>query len=166
MGDQFGAFHDQDVKLTCAEGPFWEVLDALCLASENHFRPHYDSRSPGVVVVSGPPGKQPLAYAGPVRGRITSARRVFIEELNYEDVSSEKTHTFQINLEMMWEDRFRLVAYRSQPELVEALTDTGAQLTPSQASASGWNVATAGTRQLTMNLRLHPPSPSAREWTR
>lgn len=163
VGDQFGAFHDQDLKLARAEGPFWEVLDALCAASENHYRPHYDSRSPGVVVVSGAPGKQPLAYAGPVRGRITSARRVFIEELNYEDVNSEKTHTFQLNLEMMWEDRFRLVAYRSQPELVEARTDTGAQLTATQASASGWNVANAGSRQLTMNLRLHPPSPAARE---
>ncbi len=112
VGDQFGAFHDQEIKLARGAGDYWPLLDELCQASENHFRPHYDSRSPGVVVVAGAPGKHPLAYAGPVRGRITSARRVFIEELNYEDVNSEKTHTFQLNLDMMWEDRFRLVAYR------------------------------------------------------
>src|SRR5690606_4691770 len=90
-----------------------------------------------------------------------SARRVFSEELDYEDHSSEVAHSFQLNLQMTWEDRFRLVAYRSQPELVTAITNTGVELSATQPAGSGWNVAGAGTRQLTMNLRLHPPSTEA-----
>ncbi len=63
------------------------------------------------------------AYGGPVRGEITSARRVFIEELNYEEQKSELTHGFQVNLKFTWEDRFQIVGYAGQPELVEAVTD-------------------------------------------
>ncbi|MBI2824487.1 MAG: hypothetical protein HYX69_07370 [Planctomycetia bacterium] len=161
VGDQFGTFHDSEVKLESASNEYWAVLDDVCRQSGNHCRPHYDSRTPGVVVVAGAPGRQPLAYAGPVRGRITTARRMFVEELNYEDARSDKTHTFQLNLEMTWEDRFKLVAYRSQPEVVDAVTDSGERLSSAQASAGGWNVAGAGTRQLTMNLRLQPPPAAA-----
>jgi hypothetical protein len=81
---------------------------------------------------------------------------VFIEELNYEDTKSDVTHTFQINLQVVWEDRFRLVAYSSQPEVVEAVTD-GGQALSANAGAAAWSVATPGTRQLTANLRLTPP---------
>ena len=63
----------------------------------------------------------------------------------------------------MWEDRFRLIAYRSHPELAEAITDTGVRLAAAQSAASGWNVAGAGTRQLSMNLRIQPPATAAQE---
>jgi hypothetical protein len=63
---------------------------------------------------------------------------------------------------MMWEDRFRLVAYRSQPELVEALTDKKVPLSATQPAGSGWNVANQGMQQLSMELRLHPPTTQAR----
>lgn len=162
VGDQYGTFQDAPITLDYPDGPFWEVLDDLCRQSRNHVRSHYDTRNPGLVVVSGTPGQYPTAYAGPVRARITSARRVFIEELDYDELKSEKTHTFQLNLQMMWEDRFRLVSYRSQPELVEAVTDTGAQLSATQPAGSGWNVASQGTHQLSTELRLHPPTTTAR----
>jgi hypothetical protein len=162
VGDQYGTFQDADVDLDYPDGSFWEVLDDLCRQSKNHVRSHYDTRNPGLVVVSGGPGKNPVAYAGPVRAQITSARRVFIEELDYDDLDSEKTHTFQLHMQVMWEDRFRLVAYRSQPELVEALTDNRLALSATQPSGSGWNVANQGTHQLTMELRLHPPATSAK----
>lgn len=162
VGDQYGTFQDGPVKLDYPDAPFWEVLDDLCRQSGNHVRSHYDTRNPGLVVVSGSPGKHPAAYAGPVRARISSARRVFIEELDYDELKSEKTHTFQFNLQMMWEDRFRLVSYRSQPELVEAVTDTGVQLSATQPAGSGWNVASPGTHQITTELRMHPPATTAR----
>jgi hypothetical protein len=162
VGDQYGTFQDAPITLDYPDGPFWEVLDELCRQSRNHVRSHYDTRNPGLVVVSGAPGQYPTAYAGPVRARITSARRVFIEELDYDELKSEKTHTFQLNLQMMWEDRFRLVSYRSQPELVSAVTDTGAQLSATQPAGSGWNVASPGTHQLSTELRLHPPATTAR----
>ena len=128
IGDQFGTFHETEVQFDIADADYWQALDQLCARSGNHCRPHYDSRLPGVVVVAGPPGRHPLAYAGPVRGRITSARRAFNEELSYEDARSEKTHTFQLNLEMTWEDRFKLVAYRSQLDVVEARTNGGTRI--------------------------------------
>jgi hypothetical protein len=163
IGDQFGTFTDGVVRLDFAAADYWQVLDEVCRQTSNHCRAHYDSRRPGVVVVAGAPGRQPLAYAGPVRGRITSARRAFTEEVSYEDIRSEKTHTFQLNLEMTWEDRFKLVAYRAQADVCEATTEAGLRLTAAQPSSSGWNVAGAGTRQLTMNLRLNPPPATAHE---
>ncbi len=162
VGDQYGTFQDTPITLDYPDGPFWEVLDDLCRQSRNHVRSHYDTRNPGLVVVAGTPGQFPTAYAGPVRSRITSARRVFIEELDYDELKSEKTHTFQLNLQMMWEDRFRLVSYRSQPELVEAVTDTGVQLSATQPAGSGWNVASQGTHQVSTEMRLHPPATTAR----
>ncbi len=161
VGDQFGAFHDADVQIGADVVEFWPVVDELCRQSGNHFRPHYDSRTPGVVLVAGPPGKQPVAYAGPVRARITSARRTFNEELSYDDTRSETTHTFQFNLEMTWEDRFKLVAYRSQPEVLEARIDGAQVAAGAQPAGGGWNVAGSGTRQLTMNLRINPPPATA-----
>ncbi len=163
VGDQFGAFADCEVQLDFAVADYWQVLDEICRQSGNHCRTHYDSRKPGVVVVTGAPGRQPLAYAGPVRGRITSARRAFTEEVSYEDLRSEKTHTFQVNLEMTWEDRFKLVAYRAQADVAEATTDTGTRVTAATPTSSGWNVAGSGMRQVTMNLRLNPPPANARE---
>jgi hypothetical protein len=163
IGDQYGQFHDAPVNLDFTAAPFWQVLDELCRQTSNQVRHHYDTRTPGLVLVQGEPGRHPVAYAGPVRGRITSARRVFIEEMDYESLKSEVTHTFQINLQMMWEDRFRLVAYRSQPELVQAVTDAGVELPAAQPAGSAWNVANAGTRQLAMNLRLQPPSTTSNQ---
>jgi len=163
VGDQFGTFTEGEVRFDFAAADYWQVLDEICRQTSNHCRTHYDTRKPGVVVVAGAPGKQPLAYAGPVRGRITSARRAFTEELSYEDGRSEKTHAFQLNLEMTWEDRFKLVAYRSQPDVADACTDTGVRLTASQPTSGGWNVAGSGTRQLTMNLRISPPAATAKE---
>jgi hypothetical protein len=96
-----------------------------------------------------------------VRAQITSARRAYSEDLDYETARSDVTHTFQINFQMTWEDRFRLTAYRAQPELVLAQTDAGANIASTQPSVSGWNVAGSGTRQLTMNMRLHPPAVAA-----
>jgi hypothetical protein len=134
------------------------VLDEICRQSGNLVRHHYDARTPGLVVVAGSPGRFPTAYAGPVRARLTSARRVFIEEHDYEDATSDVTHTFQFNVQMIWEDRFRMVACRSQPELIEAETAAGEQLSSAQPAGATWNVTSPGTRQLAMSLRVQPPS--------
>ncbi|MGE0606331.1 MAG: hypothetical protein AB7O62_04325 [Pirellulales bacterium] len=160
-GDQYGPFHDLPVTLDLTQVPFWRALDALCQGTGNQVRQHFDTRSPGLVLVAGEPGKFPAAYAGPVRARVTSARRVFIEEYDYEQAKSDVTHTFQLNVQMMWEDRFRLVAYKSQPELVSAITADGQELPGGPPSGSSWNVANAGTRQVAMTLRLQPPSVAA-----
>jgi len=166
FGDPYGSFEDPEIELRQATGSFWQTVDDLCRQSGNTVRPHYDSSNPALVVSSGVTGQHPLAYAGPVRGQVTSARRVFIEELDYHHLQSEVTHTFQLNLLMLWENRLRLVAYRAQPELLEAVTDTGVNLAATQSGGNGWSVAGPGTRQVTMNLRLEPPPAAARELSR
>lgn len=163
LGDQYGNFEDKALDLALTDAPFWPTLDDICRRTSNKLRPHYDTREPGLVLTAGDPGRYPVAYSGPIRAQITSARRAFSEEIDYETVRSDKSHTFQINLQMMWEDRFRLTAYRSQPELVLARTDSGTEIASTQPQSSGWNVAGGGTRQLTMNLRLHPPTTTARK---
>lgn len=163
LGDQYGAFEDKPIDAKFEPGEFWPTVDEVCRRTGNRLRPHYDSRQPGIVLTTGNPGSYPIAYSGPIRAQITSARRAFSEELDYETGRSETTHTFQINLQMMWEDRLRLIAYRSQPELVTARTDAGTTVASTQPSAVGWNVAGSGTRQLTMNLRLHPTATSAKK---
>ncbi|HEY2840826.1 MAG TPA: hypothetical protein VGJ26_16835 [Pirellulales bacterium] len=159
----YGALTNAPVKLDVTPAEYWPALDEICRQSANHPRHHYDTRAVGMAVVSGAPGRHPLAYAGPVRGRITSARRAFIEEMSYEEARSETSHTFQLNVEMTWEDRFKLVAYRASPEVLAATTDTGVTLNAAQPAAGGWNVTGVGSRQALMNIRLQPPPARARE---
>lgn len=161
LGDQYGNFEDKPLAGPLANQDYWPALDEICLLTRNKIRPHYDTREPALVVTAGERGKFPVAYAGAIRAQITSARRAYSEEIDFETTKSDRTHTFQINLQMMWEDRFRMVAYRSQPELVQARTNTGADIAATQPGTSGWNVAGNGTRQLTMNLKLHPPPTAA-----
>ena len=162
-GDQYGAFHEQVLPWKHQDLSFWEAMDEICLASGNRVRPNYDSRQPGLVVIAAKASKFPMAYSGPIRGQVINARRVFSEDLDYETLASERQHTFQLGLQMMWEDRFQAVAYRSQPELVSATTDTGQNLAATQTSASAWNVVSSGSRQVTTTLRLQPPPTGAKE---
>lgn len=160
VGDEYGAFKDAPIRFEHRAMPFWQAVDLLCRQTGNRVRPHFDTRSPGLVVVAGAPGKHPAAYTGPLKVQINRARRLFSEELDYEQQASEKTHSFQFDLQAIWEDRFRLVAYRLQPEVIEAVTDTGLRLC-GQSPASGWNIAGPSTRQISMNVRLQPPAVSA-----
>ena len=158
LGDQYGTFNDTELTLDCQDALFWKVLDDLCRQTGNHVRPRYDASQGGLVVVAGSPGQYPIAYAGPLRAQITSARRVFTEDLDYENLKSETSHSFQFNMQVMWEDRFRLVAYRSPPRVVEIVTDGGEPVAATQSAGSSWNVIGSGNRRVALDLRLHPPS--------
>lgn len=161
LGDQYGNFDDKPIEAMYGNGEFWPAIDDICRRTGNRLRPHFDPREPGMVLSVGKPGQYPTAYAGPIRAQILSARRAFSEELDYEAAHSDKSHTFQVNLQMIWEDRFRLTAYRSQAELVSAITNVGTNVASTQPSTAGWNIAGGGARQLTMTLRLHPPATAA-----
>jgi hypothetical protein len=163
VGDPYGSFNDALIDLDLTRAPFWAALDAVCRQSGNRPRLQFDQRRAGVAVVAGACGKQPLAYSGPVRAEVTGARRVFIEEIDHEALDSEVTHTFQLNVQLMWEERFRLVAFRSQPEIVAAVTDTGTRLTAVQSAPGDWKTVGAGPRQTSVTLRLHPPPVAARQ---
>lgn len=161
LGDQYGQFDDQTLETPLNSRSFWPLLDEICRNTSNRLRPHFDPREPGLVVSSGKPGDYPTAYAGPIRAQIISARRAFTEELDFETGESEKSHTFQMTVQMSWESRFHLVAYRSQAELVAATTNVDTRIASTQPSGSGWNVAGSGARQMSMTIRLHPPATAA-----
>jgi hypothetical protein len=163
IGDPYGNFAAAplDVDYNCS---YWEAVDDVCRRTGNRARPHYDMHTPGIVVSAGEPGSFPRAYAGPVRAQITSARRLFIEELSYEEHKAELTHSFHVNLQFTWEDRFRIVGYATQPELVEAVTDNGAIVSSAQPAGGGWNATSRGLRQVTASLKLNPVPISARSF--
>ncbi len=161
VGDPYSEFSNLPVTVDWHQQPYWQAIDELARATGNHLRVHYDSRVPGVVVAAGAAGKHPTAYSGPLRAQITSARRVFIEEFDYERLNSEVTYTFQLNLQLIWEDRFRLVAYGAQPEIIAAKTDSGVAVSGPPPSSGSWNVATTSTRQITASVRLNPPPVAA-----
>lgn len=156
-GDAFSSFREGPLSVRFEGVEFWRAVDELCRRSGNHVRPTYDPHRPGVVVVAGAPGQYPMAYAGPLRAKVTTARRMFIEELDLKTGDSNTTHTFQFGFQVMWEDRFALVAYRPEPELLEASTNSGQALTATQPPGESWRVVSPGTRQLNLKLALDPP---------
>ncbi len=160
--DVHNAIHDAPVTLSAADAPFWPLLDDLCRQSGNYVRPPFDHRRPGFVVVAGRFGQFPMAYAGPIRGRVSGARRLFTEEMDHEKGTSETTHSFQLTLQFTWEDRFRLAAFRSQAELVDAITDTGQRIMPHGSPRVEWDAAAENTRLVSMSLPLRPPPTSAK----
>lgn len=164
-GTAYGEFTNKPVTYEAREKPYWEVLDELARLSDNRLRIHYDTHSPGIVVTTGNAGKYPTAYAGPIRAQLTSARRTFTEDLDYEHSNSQVAHSFQLNVQMLWEDRFRLVAYGCQPEIIEAVADTGATVAVPRNSFSGWNIASPGTRQVTAELKMNPPPAHAKRFS-
>lgn len=162
-GDQFGAFRPGKVTLSSDQHSFWQVVDKVCEQTNNRFRPNYGSGSAGWVLVAGDGGKYPVAYAGPVRARISSARRVFVEEFNYRDTKSDASHTLQFNLQISWEDRFRLVAHHSQLEVATAIDDKGGQTTGTVVPDQDWTLFESNRKQLKMAVRLRPPATTATE---
>jgi hypothetical protein len=161
VGDPYGNFAEKPLDVDYDGVSYWEAIDDVCRRTQNRVRPHYDMHTPGIVVSAGSPGSYPRAYCGPVRAQITAARRLFSEDLSYEDQKAELTHSFQFSLQFTWEDRFRIVGYAAQPELIEAVTDNQIAVSAAQPAGGGWNATTRGLRQLTAVLKLNPISVSA-----
>ncbi|MBI3839208.1 MAG: hypothetical protein HY288_14910 [Planctomycetia bacterium] len=162
VGDPYGNFSEAKLNLNYSALNYWQAVDDVCAKTGNRIRPHYDMHTPGVVVSAGAPGNFPRAYGGPVRAQIVGATRVFIEALNYEEQKAELTHSFQISLQFMWEDRFHIVGYAAQPELVEAVTDNKIVISSAQPTGGGWNATSRGLRQVTASLKLNPVPVSAK----
>lgn len=156
-GDLYGPFENGRITLALDRVPFWQALHEVCRASGNHARRQYDARQRGLVLVAGPPGEHPLAWSGPVQAQVVSARRVFIEDLDYERGHSDVSHSLVLNLRMTWEDRFAPSAYRTELEFVEAIGAGDETLSAAGAAASDWKAASRTTRDVALSLRLRPP---------
>ena len=142
---------------------YWEAVDDICRRTGNRIRPHYDMHTPGIVVSAGPPGNFPRAYAGPVRAQITGARRVFIEELNYEEAKG------RADAQLPDQSAIHLGRSLSHRGLCHAArTGRGGDrrqdraVAAAQAAGGGWNATSRGLRQVTASLKLNPVPVSAR----
>lgn len=151
-------FHDVPVSVTATSAPFWEVVDEICRQSGNRVRVHYGGLGE-IVVVKGE-FNVPISYAGPLRVHLENARRMFTEELDYEEERSTINGTFEINFQLMWESRFRLVAYRSTPFVVEAVTDTDVSVIAIPPALGSWTMTSSGNSR-GMKLAFQPPPASA-----
>ena len=161
----YASLQDGPLTLAARDQPYWQVLDALCRQSGNRFRPHYDFNKRGLVVVSGKPDRSPVAYTGPVRAAIVSAKRAFTEVLDYETGRTKVEHTFQFDLTLDWEDRFRLVAYKSEAEVAAAVGEGGVTIRPIGTGRGRWVAATDATRQAAMTIALQPPPVAVKSLT-
>lgn len=157
LGERFAGIPEGPVSLASSAVWFWPAMDEICGQIDCRFRAHYELLSPGLAIVAGRRGQNPLAYAGPFRAQLTSARRLFQEDLDYATADREREHLFQVQLELIWEDRFNLVAHRAQPVVVRAVTDDGQRISSEQPSGGAWSVVSAGGHQTSATLRLHPP---------
>jgi hypothetical protein len=164
--DLNGKFNDRPVSLNFPAGTFWEVLDEACRQSNNRIRSHYDTRETGFLLTAGPASAAPTAYAGPFRAQITRLVRSFSDRLDFGEDGPQRLHAFDIDVQMIWEDRFRLVGFRTNPVVVEATTSTGESLTPVQGVAGNWQACAASTKQLQSRIGLSPPPVAAKDLSR
>jgi hypothetical protein len=163
IGLPYGTFHDKTLDLDYPSGDFWSVLDDICRQTDNHVRTDIEGRQRGLLVVGGTAGRSPTAYTGPLRAQITEEQRVFSERIQFGEENRERSHTFELDVSLSWEDRLKLVAYRVQPEVVEAVTDGGMRLSSLQPGGGRWNVLGNGERQLTATIKLSPPPTTAKQ---
>jgi hypothetical protein len=166
LSDLNGKFNDRQVSINLPLGTFWQVLDETCQQSNNRIRCHYDSREPGFLLMAGLASSAPTAYAGPCRAQITRLVRTFSDRFDFGEEGPQRLHAFDIDVQMIWEERFRLVGFRSNPVVVEATTSTGESLTPVQGVAGNWQACAASTKQLQARLGLSPPPVAAHELDR
>jgi hypothetical protein len=164
--DLNGKFNDRLVSLNYPAGTFWEVLDEACRQSNNRIRSHYDTRETGFLLTSGPASTAPTAYAGPFRAQITRLVRSFSDRLDFGEDGPQRMHAFDIDVQMIWEDRFRLVGFRTNPVVVEATTSNGESLTPVQGVAGNWQACATSTKLLQSRIGLSPPPVAAKELSR
>lgn len=171
LGDAVEPLADVPVDYDGAETPFWQAADRMLRSSGNHIRPTSPPHAAGLTAVRGRMSRGPVAYAGPLRCEITAARRIFIEDLDFDEFEpgkprGEVMQSFQFGLDCLWEDRLHLVACQPQPRLIEAVTDTGDRLPAAGPAPEGWNCVPRNLRQLSAALKLTPPSIRAKKLAR
>lgn len=165
LSERYAVLPETPLQLTPGRRRFWPVMDELCGLIDCRFRGHYELLAPGIAVVSGSRGQNPVAYAGPLRAQLTTARRVFQEDFDYAAAAGERQYSFQLHLDLVWEDVFHLVAHRAQPVLIRATTPDGREVSSEQPTGGAWHAVSAGTHQASASLRLHPPPMEAAQFS-
>lgn len=166
LGGPLGTFHDALVDLDYPSGDFWPTVDDICRHTGNVVRTDFEGRRPGAVVVSGDAGTCPTAYAGPLRAEITELSWAFAAKVRFAPPQTEQTNTFEFEMNVRWEDRLRLTGFRAQPEVVEAVTDTGTHLSGCSGGANSWNVLGPAERKISARVKLTAPLVAAKQLDR
>jgi len=161
----YRGFTDFTTRLSPQPTTYWSAIEALCRQGKYRIEIPYNAKR-GIVLVDGLPTKYPTVHTGPLRVVIKSAQRVYRKDHDYEDDKAEITNTFKLSLEMMWEDKFPLIAYKTIPTVQEAVTDRGTKLR-STADRDTWQVVKSdnSTKKVRVELNMWPPSIAAKELT-
>ncbi len=153
------------IAVSNREQDFWPAVDGICRTAGLRLSPHGDPRQRGFVLVRQVDLAYPVAYAGPIRAELTTARRSLTELLHYDTRESQIQETFQIAMQLMWEDRLRLAAYQEVPAVTRAVTDTGVELHATGNRSRQWNVVSRRSQQLSTKIQLTPPPTAAEKLT-
>lgn len=153
-----GPLRDVPITVAFKDTPFWQAIDEVCRQSGNQLRPVFDRTARGLFISEGPASHSPVAYAGPLRVSVASIRRSFVEDFEFERRTSRLNQDLQLTLQLVWEDRLRLVAYSYQLQNVQVLTNTGETLTATTRYGRNWGSVLASVRQVAFSLALSPPS--------
>jgi hypothetical protein len=92
---------------------------------------------------------------------VLSVRRDFSEQLDFADNEIAKSHNFQLEVRIEWEEQFRMISHRKLPRVVEAVTESGQVLEMSARPTEEWDVANSSMRQATFTLEFTPPALAA-----
>jgi len=152
---------EEPLAVDFARVSYWQAVDQVCARSGLLLRAPYAPREPGQVVELGTARIPPTAYAGPFRMQLHKAVRNFNERHDLREGRTQLTHTFELELQTIWEDRFQLTAYRNSPMLIEAVTDTGDKLALAQAANQSWSVTGTRAKEIFARLALTPPPAKA-----
>ncbi len=158
-GDQYANFRPASVTFPSGTMTFWSAVDELCRQSKNRFRPSFGSGPSHWVLIDsdGNTGNCPIAYAGPVRAQICSARRVFVEDFDFRKGETEVSHAIQFSIQLCWENRFRLMARRSQLDVAEAIDNVTGEPLLADVTTDDWCVFDGRHPRAKMSIRLRPP---------
>ncbi|MBN1851404.1 MAG: hypothetical protein JW829_01720 [Pirellulales bacterium] len=157
LQDGLSTYRNIPIECDGKSGAFWPILDEICRQSGNSIRPHFNAKHQGLSILHHRLGENPVAYAGAMRAELTTAHRSFVEHIDYREQASDVEHTFQIQVDTLWENHLRLIAYQNQPEVVEAVLPSGSSLRPIESSPGNWNLLHSNLRQLTATLCFEPP---------
>ena len=145
---------------------YWQAIDEACRKGNVIARQFDDPNRAGAVLNLGDPGACPVAYAGPLRLTLLSARHALSDSLNYGGGVVDRQEHFNLTFALHWEQRLHLCRYVGRPAVIQAVTETGQDLALAGSSKVGSMHISRRQRQLVLPARLRPPDGSPKRLSR
>lgn len=144
------------IDVDLQEQTYWQAMDYVSRHCDVIPRFYDDPKRAGVVLTHGYLGVGPVDYSGPLRGSLLYARHMATETLNFADGVPDSQESLEMTMALHWEQQFPLCRY-GQPIVVEALTDSGEDLTIQSKRPDNLMHVSRRQRQLVYSFRLKPP---------